>query len=52
MLQNIALAEIKTYLRQNINQEQMQQYVRKQHGKRIEAYMIERADTDSEASEL
>ncbi len=44
MLEYIVLAEIKAYLRQNINQEQMQQSMKKQHEDSIEAYKTESAE--------
>ena len=40
----MVLTEIKSYLRQNISQEQMQQSMRKQHENNIEAYKGESAD--------
>lgn len=52
MLEHIVLAEIKTYLQQNISREQMQQSMRKQHEECIRAYRLEQADCEKRQKEI
>lgn len=52
MLEHIVLAEIKTYLQQNISREQMQQSMRKQYEEYIKTYRAEQADCEKRQEEI
>lgn len=52
MLEQIVLAEIKAYLRQNISQEQMQQSMREQHEDNIQEYKLESQECENRQEEI